>query len=106
MKSITDAGFANREILLSGGQVHVIGAGPVGLLLTALLQSMEDFPFAYMRSGPNTRVPGWSSLPHTLSADSLESYCADYVDGDNVEAVFEFPSSKKALHSGSLFLWT
>src|SRR5262245_859387 len=29
------------ETLPSGGRVHVLGAGPVGLLLTALLQSME-----------------------------------------------------------------
>ncbi len=31
------------ETLPSTGRVHVVGAGPVGLLLTALLQSMEGF---------------------------------------------------------------
>jgi threonine dehydrogenase-like Zn-dependent dehydrogenase len=33
--------FSTLETLPSGGRVHVIGAGPVGLLMTALLQSME-----------------------------------------------------------------
>ena len=31
------------ETLPSTGRVHVVGAGPVGLMLTALLQSMEGF---------------------------------------------------------------
>ena len=37
----TDApqsGFGTPETLRSGGRVHVLGAGPVGLLLAALLQ--------------------------------------------------------------------
>ncbi len=37
------SGSTNLETLPSGGRVHVLGAGPVGLLLTALLQSMEGF---------------------------------------------------------------
>lgn len=42
-------------------KVHVVGAGPVGLLLTA--------PY--------------------LVADSVESYRADDIDGESVEAIFD-----------------
>jgi len=35
------SGSTPFETLPSGGRVHVVGAGPVGLLLTALLQSMD-----------------------------------------------------------------
>ena len=34
---------STSELVPSGGTVHVVGAGPVGLLLTALLQSMDGF---------------------------------------------------------------
>ena len=38
----TDTGIAATETLPSGERrVHIIGAGPVGLLLAALLQPME-----------------------------------------------------------------
>ncbi len=38
----TQSGFTTFDTLPSGGRVHVVGAGPVGLLLTALLQPRED----------------------------------------------------------------
>ena len=36
--------FHNSGTLPSTGRVHVVGAGPVGLLLTALLQSVAGMP--------------------------------------------------------------
>jgi hypothetical protein len=36
-------------------------------------------------------------LSSFLVADSLESYCADYVDGENVEAVFDVPELEESL---------
>ena len=37
------SGSTTLETLPATRRVHVVGAGPVGLLLTALLQSMEGF---------------------------------------------------------------
>ena len=34
---------STSELVPSGGTVHIVGAGPVGLMLAALLQSMEGF---------------------------------------------------------------
>ena len=42
-KAPAPAPFASSERLLPSVRVHVVGAGPVGLLLTALLQSLEGF---------------------------------------------------------------
>jgi len=97
MESITDPGLANRETLLSGGQVHVIGAGPVGLLLTALLQSMEGFSVRLYEKRPTYTRTRMVKLSSFLVADSVESYCADYIDGKNVEAVFDVPELEESL---------
>ena len=70
-------------------RVHVVGAGPVGLLLTALLQSMEGFSVAlYEKRREYTRTRMVQLAPY-LVADSVESYRADSIDGDSVEAVFD-----------------
>ena len=97
MESITDTDFANRETLLPGGQVHIIGAGPVGLLLTALLQSMEGFSVRLYEKRPTYTRTRMVKLSSFLAADSLESYCADHVDGDNIEAVFDVPELEETL---------
>lgn len=81
--------FTPFETLSSGGQVHVIGAGPVGLFLTALLQSMDRFPvhlYEKRREYTRTRMVKLSSY---LVADSPDSYSADHIDGENVEAIFD-----------------
>jgi 2-polyprenyl-6-methoxyphenol hydroxylase-like FAD-dependent oxidoreductase len=76
-------------LLPSGGRVHVLGAGPVGLLLTALLQSMEGFSVRlYEKRHEYTRSRMVQLAPY-LVADSVESYRTDSIDGDSVEAVFE-----------------
>ena len=67
----------------------VVGAGPVGLLLTALLQSMEGFSVRlYEKRHEYTRTRMVQLAPY-LVADSVESYRTDYIDGDSVEAVFD-----------------
>src|SRR5688572_32998448 len=97
MTSTTDPGFANRETLLSGGRVHIIGAGPVGLLLTALLQSMEGFSVRLSEKRPKYTRTRMVKLSSFLVADSVESYCTDYVDGGNVQAVFDIPELEESL---------
>ena len=77
------------ETLAGSRRVHVVGAGPVGLLLTALLQSMEGFSvhlYEKRREYSRTRMV---QLAPYLVADSVESYRTDYIDGDNVEAIFD-----------------
>src|ERR1043165_9769172 len=95
MKSITDRGFADR--LVSGGRVHIIGAGPVGLLLTALVQSMDGFSDRLYEKRPKYTRTRMVKLSSFLVADSVESYCADYVDGENVEAVFDAAEIEESL---------
>ena len=70
-------------------RVHVVGAGPVGLLLTALLQSMEGVSVhLYEKRREYTRTRMVQLAPY-LVADSAESYRADAIDGDSVKAIFD-----------------
>ena len=85
------------DILPSTSRVHVIGAGPVGLLLTALLQSTEGFSvhlYEKRREYTRTRMVQLASY---LVADSVESYCVDYIDGESVTAIFEPPELAEGL---------
>src|SRR6476619_5989098 len=78
-------------------RVHVVGAGPVGLLLTALLQTMEGVSVgadALQREYTRTRMV---QLAPYLVADSVESYRVDAIDGDSVEAVFDPPELDQGL---------
>jgi 2-polyprenyl-6-methoxyphenol hydroxylase-like FAD-dependent oxidoreductase len=69
--------------------VHVVGAGPVGLLLTALLQSMEGFSVSlYEKRHEYTRTRMVQLAPY-LVADSVEAYRTDSIDGDSIEAIFD-----------------
>ena len=78
-------------------RVHIIGAGPVGLLLTALLQSMEGFSVRLYEKRPKYTRTRMVKLSSFLVADSVESYCADYIDGENVEAVFDVAELEESL---------
>jgi 2-polyprenyl-6-methoxyphenol hydroxylase-like FAD-dependent oxidoreductase len=70
-------------------QVHVVGAGPVGLMLTALLQPVEELSVRlYEKRREYTRTRMVQLAPY-LVADSIESYRADSIDGDSVEAIFD-----------------
>ena len=67
----------------------MVGAGPVGLLLAALLQSLEGFSVRlYEKRHEYTRTRMVQLAPY-LVADSLDSYRVDHIDGDNVDAVFD-----------------
>ena len=82
-------GFTTLNTLPQGGRVHVLGAGPVGLLLAALLQPNAGLSvclYEKRREYTRTRMVQLASY---LVADSVESYRADDIDGENVEAVFE-----------------
>ena len=74
---------------LQPGRIHVIGAGPVGLLLTALLQPRNGFSIRlYEKRNEYTRTRMVRLAPW-LVADSVESYRVDRIDGESVEAIFE-----------------
>ncbi len=86
---LTVEGSTTLETLPRGGQVHVVGAGPVGLLLTALLQSMDEFSVRlYEKRREYTRTRMVQLAPY-LVADSVESYRTDAIDGDSIEALFD-----------------
>jgi len=77
--------------------VHVVGAGPVGLLLTALLQSMEGFSVRlYEKRHEYTRTRMVQLAPY-LVADSVETYRTDSIDGDSVAAIFDPPELDEGL---------
>ncbi len=70
-------------------RVHVLGAGPVGLVAAALLQSNDRFAVRlYEKRRDYTRTRMVQLAPY-LVADSVASYCTDYIDGESVEAIFE-----------------
>ena len=96
MKPLTDPTSATRN-LSSSRRVQVIGAGPVGLLLTALLQSMEGFSVRLYEKRPKYTRTRMVKLSSFLVAESVESYCADYVDGENIEAVFDVAEIEESL---------
>jgi 2-polyprenyl-6-methoxyphenol hydroxylase-like FAD-dependent oxidoreductase len=78
-------------------RVHVVGAGPVGLLLAALLQSPEGCSVRlYEKRREYTRTRMVQLAPY-LVADSVESYRADSIDGDSVEAIFDPPELDQGL---------
>jgi 2-polyprenyl-6-methoxyphenol hydroxylase-like FAD-dependent oxidoreductase len=70
-------------------RVHVVGAGPVGLLLTALLQSTEGFSVHLCEKREEYTRTRMVQLAPYLVADSVESYRTDAIDGDSVEAIFD-----------------
>ena len=71
------------------GRVHVVGAGPVGLFLAALLQSVDGYTVRLYERRPEYTRTRMVSLAPYLIADSVESYEADMLDWQNVEAIFE-----------------
>jgi 2-polyprenyl-6-methoxyphenol hydroxylase-like FAD-dependent oxidoreductase len=79
--------------------VHVIGAGPVGLLLAALLQPLVGFSVRLHEKRREYTRTRMVKLASYLVADSLEAYRADHIDADNVDAVFDPPE----IHEGLAF---
>ena len=79
----------SSETLTSGTRVHIIGAGPVGLLLTALLQPTGRFSVnLYEKRAEYTRTR-MVQVASYLVADSVASYSTDHIDEESVFAVFE-----------------
>jgi len=70
-------------------RVHVVGAGPVGLMLTALLQTSGAFSIRLYEKRPEYTRTRMVKLESYLVADSVENYCIDPIDGENLEAVFD-----------------
>ncbi len=71
------------------GRVHIVGAGPTGLFLAAILQSVEGQAVRiYEKRGDYTRSRMVSLAEH-LVADSVDSYKDDPIDRFNVEAIFD-----------------
>jgi 2-polyprenyl-6-methoxyphenol hydroxylase-like FAD-dependent oxidoreductase len=80
--------FPSSETLPSSVRVHLLGAGPAGLLAAALLQSTNRFSvhlYEKRRDYSRTRMV---QLAPYLVADSIASYCTDYIDGESIEAIF------------------
>src|SRR3954453_12144466 len=69
-------------------RVHIVGAGPVGLMLTALFQPMEGFSVHLYEKRQEYTRSRMVQLRDYLVADSIASYCTDYIDGESVEAIF------------------
>ena len=82
-------GVTGSETLPPEVRVHIVGAGPVGLMLAALFQPMERFSvhlYEKRREYTRTRMV---QLRDYLVADSVASYCTDNIDGESVEALFD-----------------
>ena len=73
------------ETLPPNARVHVVGAGPVGLLMTALLQSIPGFSvrlYEKRRQYTRTRMVRLASY---LAADSVTNYRACQFDAHDVD---------------------
>src|SRR5262245_3908992 len=70
-------------------RVHIIGAGPVGLVMTAMLQSIEGSSIRLYKKRPAYTRTRMVRLEPYLTADSITAYSADEIDGENVAAIFE-----------------
>src|SRR5688572_32000898 len=82
-------GLTTAESGIPPVRVHILGAGPVGLVMTALLQSSERFSvhlYEKRREYTRTRMVQLASY---LVADSVASYCTDHIDDETIQAVFE-----------------
>ena len=83
------AGSTSPNTLASPARVHILGAGPVGLLLTALLQTAPRFSvhlYEKRRDYTRTRMVQLASY---LVADTVESYSTDNIDDESIRAVFD-----------------
>lgn len=78
-------------------RVHIVGAGPVGLVLAAMLQSMDGFSVRLYEKRPGYTRMRMVRLSPYLVADSLESYWADGIDGDNIQALFDLTELEEGL---------
>jgi hypothetical protein len=84
-----NVGSTTSETSPSPTRVHILGAGPVGLLLTALLQTAPRFSVhLYEKRRDYTRTRMVQLAPY-LVADTVESYCTDNIDDESIRAIFD-----------------
>jgi 2-polyprenyl-6-methoxyphenol hydroxylase-like FAD-dependent oxidoreductase len=93
----TPSESTTSETLPPAVQLHIVGAGPVGLLLAALLQPIDRFAVhLYEKRREYTRTRMVELAPY-LVADSVASYCTDRVDEESVKAIFDEQELKEGL---------
>ena len=80
---------ADSAALRPAGVVHIVGGGPVGLFLAALLQTVDGQRVRIYERRPEYTRTRMVALAPYLIADSIESYRADVIDGQDVEAIFD-----------------
>src|SRR5262252_212384 len=93
----SQSGFVRSEPPPSRSRVHVVGAGPVGLLMAALLQSVDGLAVHLYEKRPVYTRSRMVKLAPYLVADSVASYRDDDLDGANVEAIFDPPELQESL---------
>ena len=72
------------------GRIHIVGAGPVGLFLTALLQSIDGQAVRlYERRSASTRGRGWCRSPPISSRTRSRATRPTRSTGKSVEAIFD-----------------
>ena len=78
------------EALRAAGRVHIVGAGPVGLFLAALLQSVDGQTVRlYERRDEYTRTRMVSLAPSTSSPTRSRATRRTPSTGRDVEAIFD-----------------
>ena len=87
MSSAMSASLQHTASSPSGLRVHVIGAGPVGLFLTALLQTVDGLSLRLYEKRPDYKRSRMVRLASHLAADSDGN--KDPMDSENIDAVFE-----------------
>jgi 2-polyprenyl-6-methoxyphenol hydroxylase-like FAD-dependent oxidoreductase len=78
-------------------RVHIVGAGPVGLMLAALFQPMEGFSVHLYEKRPSYTRTRMVQLAPYLVADSVASYCTDHIDSESVQAIFDASDLEEGL---------
>ena len=95
------SGDGTLETARTDTRVHVLGAGPVGLLLTALLQPMAVS--ASVREASEYTRSRMVRLATYLVADSVEAYGPTTSMGTTSRPSSSRRSSRRASRSGSRF---
>jgi 2-polyprenyl-6-methoxyphenol hydroxylase-like FAD-dependent oxidoreductase len=93
----SQSGVATSDTLPPAVRVHVVGAGPVGLMVAALFQSIEGFSVHLYEKRPEYTRTRMVQVASYLVADSVASYCTDYIDSGSVAAIFDAVELQESL---------
>ncbi|MEI7759215.1 MAG: hypothetical protein WCJ67_00430 [Thermoleophilia bacterium] len=69
--------------------MHIIGGGPVGLMVAALLQPFEGFSIVLYEQRPAYTRTRMVQLERSLVSTSVEEFEASQTDRDDVDAIFD-----------------